>query len=316
MHDPRTEWQPPPRREAERPARIAVIGDVHQQWDAGDVAYFNRSDYDLVLFVGDLAGYTHRGGLRTARAIARLNRPALVLPGNHDAVHPLQLLAEVMRFDRLAAVLGAGQDRRCRALAAALGPVPLCGFSLHELPTADGALSIIAARPHTMGGSYVAFRRHLRRSCGVASVADAAERLRALVDESPHGRLVFLAHCGPTGFGARRDDIWGCDFHAEEGDWGDRDLTDAVAYAVAQRKRVLAVVAGHMHHEVKGGGRRRWWQRRDGITYVNAARVPRIFADNGDHVRHHVALEISGDEVAATEMLVRGIPRDDSETDA
>ena len=62
-----------------RGLRIAVIGDVHLLWDAADVRYFNESSYDLILFVGDLAAYSHRGALAVARSIAQLRRPALVL---------------------------------------------------------------------------------------------------------------------------------------------------------------------------------------------------------------------------------------------
>ncbi|HKU42217.1 MAG TPA: metallophosphoesterase, partial [Polyangiales bacterium] len=75
--------------------RIAVIGDVHLAWDARDVAALDAAAYDLLLFVGDLAGYGAEGGVRVARSIAELRTPALVLPGNHDAVTTLQLGAEV-----------------------------------------------------------------------------------------------------------------------------------------------------------------------------------------------------------------------------
>ena len=37
-------------------ATIGVVGDVHLFWDAKDVAFFNGSNYDMLLFVGDLAG--------------------------------------------------------------------------------------------------------------------------------------------------------------------------------------------------------------------------------------------------------------------
>ena len=54
------------------PIRIAVVGDIHAFWGPPDVEYFNQSDYDLVLFVGDLGGYTVGGTLKVARSIARL----------------------------------------------------------------------------------------------------------------------------------------------------------------------------------------------------------------------------------------------------
>jgi len=38
---------------------------------------------------------------RIARAIAALRTPALVVPGNHDATHPQQLLAEMARWGKV-----------------------------------------------------------------------------------------------------------------------------------------------------------------------------------------------------------------------
>ena len=77
-------------------------------------------------------------------------------------------------------------------------------------------------------------------------------------------RVVVLAHCGPHGLGATRESIYGCDFRPEQGDWGDRDLAEALEYARECGKRVVAVVAGHMHHALRGGGERVWRERRDG----------------------------------------------------
>jgi uncharacterized protein (TIGR04168 family) len=289
---------------------LAVVGDVHLCWDAEDVAHFRDAPYDLILFVGDLAGYSHRGGLRVARSIAALGRRALVMPGNHDGVHVGQLVAEVTRNRRLGDFLGAGQERRCEELAAALGEGTLCGFTVHDLVTAGGSLRVIAARPHSMGGSYVAYARYLARRFGVRSIDDSARRLQALVDDSPHRRLVFFAHSGPTGLGSGRADIWGCDFRPEEGDWGDEDLRRAITHARTTGKHVLAVVAGHMHHAAKGGGRRPWQVMQDGILYVNAARVPRIFRRGAEIIRHHVAVSVGEAGATATEVLVRSAAGD------
>ncbi|MFW5921106.1 MAG: metallophosphoesterase [Polyangiales bacterium] len=285
------------------PLRIAVVGDVHLRWDATDVAQLDEAGYDLVLFVGDLAGYRERGGLQTARRIAPLRTPALLMPGNHDAVPLLQLAAETCGWRRTAHWLGGTQDRRCHALEEALGDVPLAGYSLHTVGEGPGAVSIVAGRPHSMGGPRLAFARHLRRHFGIESLEQSAERLRALVDRAEHERLVFFAHNGPSGLGARRDDIWGCDFKAEEGDWGDPDLRDAIDYARTSGHRVLAVCAGHMHHALKGGGHRPWELRRDGILYVNAARVPRVFQQGGRELRHHVRLQIDENDASVHEVI-------------
>jgi len=284
--------------------RIAVVGDVHLLWSQHDVDYFNASDYDLVLFVGDLAAYAHRRALDTARSIGRVRVPALVIPGNHDGVTAAQLVAEIVGNAVLCDLFSGGQERRCRQLAAALAPLPLCGYSLHEVAARGASVTIVAARPHSMGGPRLAFRRHLAARFGVRSLEESAERLCRLVDRACGERLLFFAHNGPSGLGAAREDIWGCDFRAAAGDFGDPDLAVAIEYARAIGKRVVAVVAGHMHHRLKGGGKRAWLERRGDILYVNAARVPRILR-RADPIRHHhVRLEVRGDRAEAREVLV------------
>jgi uncharacterized protein (TIGR04168 family) len=182
--------------------------------------------------------------------------------------------------------------------------VPLCGYSLHTFGPGGSELAVLAARPHSMGGARLGFGRHLRRVFAVDSLEASARRLTALIDECPHSRLVVLAHNGPTGLGETRADIWGCDFRAGEGDFGDPDLRAAIDHADAVGKRVVAVVAGHMHHGLRGGGTRQWQVHAEGRLYVNAARVPRVFRENGVVLRHHVALEIDGADAVAREVLV------------
>jgi len=285
--------------------RIGVVGDVHLSWDPADPAAFAASGYDLLLFVGDFASFRH-DGLSVARSVAgALPMPALAIAGNHDGVHLAHMAAEVLGQQTLSRVFGGGQERRCQALRRALGDVTLGGYSVHSFSFSAVDLSIVVGRPHSLGGPRLAFADYLAAEHGIRSLGQSAERLRALVDEAPCERVLFLAHNGPTGLGARRHDIFGCDFRREEGDFGDPDLGAAVAYARQQGKRVLAVVAGHMHHQLSGGGTRRWLVRRDGVLYLNAARVPRIFTDErGRQVRHHVLLTVRGDEVAAEEVLV------------
>lgn len=283
---------------------IAVIGDVHLAWDEADIAYFESSDYDLILFVGDLASFTFAGALRTARRIARLRRPTLVIPGNHDAVHAPQLVSEVLRWKRLSHLLSFRMGKRCSALRQALAPVPLCGYSHHAFAARGLAWGVIAARPHSMGGPTLGYARHLRQTFGIRSMEESAERLCRLVDEAEHERLLFLAHNGPSGLGSSRHDIWGCDFRPEEGDFGDPDLRVAIDHARARDRKVLAVAAGHMHHRLRGGGSRITTLERNGVLYVNAARVSRIFEQHGRRRRHHVRIETDGEHTEAREVLV------------
>lgn len=281
--------------------KIAIVGDIHGFWDPEDVQWFNESDRNAVLFTGDLAGFRHEAMLRVARSIGELEKPAVLVPGNHDTAPLLPFLAELSGNDLLRR-LSRNQAVRARELHEALGPVRVGAWSRHPIEDID----VIVGRPHPMGGSEFSFARHLRDVHGVQDMDASVARLKALVDGA-RDRIVFLAHNGPTGLGERRQDIFGCDFRPEEGDWGDSDLREAIDHAVASGKTVLAVVAGHMHHGLKGGGKRTWQVERDGILYVNAARVPRVFGVGGTRrsrkMRHHVLLTLSDAGAEAEEVL-------------
>ena len=269
--------------------KIAVIGDVHKSWDEVDADYFNAGDHDLIVFVGDLPGRSHRE-IEVARRISGLQKEALLIPGNHDAVTWAQFLAELGSRDGLAEVAGGKQKERVLALAEALGPVRLGGYSRHVFGK-ETPLDVIVARPHAMGGRRLSYRPYLREEFGVDSLEDSARLLRELIDQSGDW-LFFLAHNGPSGLGEKRDSIWGRDFDARAGDFGDPDLEEALGYARSQGKQVVAVAAGHMHHALRGGGRRERVLLREGTVFINAARVPRIFTRDGKIFRHHVEVRI------------------------
>ena len=290
-------WEGPP------PKKIAVVGDVHLRWGVEDVRFFNGSDYELVLFVGDIGGYRHSATRRVARSIAGLTKPAVLVAGNHDGPSLGQLASEVLGSGSLANRLGKAQTRRVSHLDEDFGSVNLSAYRVHEL---GSDLALVVGRPHSMGGPRMHFASAIERSFGVRSMADSADRLCALVEETRASRLLFLAHNGPTGLGDRRDDIWGCDFRRAEGDQGDPDLEVAVAHAVGLGRRVEAVLAGHMHRGLRGGGQRRWQLERAGTLYVNAARVPRVFGGSGQQVRHHVELLLGTDGASARDVLVDG----------
>ncbi|MEZ4288385.1 MAG: metallophosphoesterase [Polyangiales bacterium] len=277
----------------DEPLRMAVIGDVHRFWDDEDNRYFDQSDYDLVLFVGDLAGYTHRGGLDVARRIARLQKPALVIPGNHDAVHALQLGSEV--FDAASGLrerLGGRQTYRVEALRSALGNAELGGYSQHRFVFRGRPLNVVCARPHSVGGPRLAFARYLRAAFGVESIEDSATKIESLIVGCDDAPIVVLAHNGPNGLGAHGNDIWGADFREGLGDWGDPDLAFAIERARRAKKNVVTVIAGHMHLRTRAGKDRPPRVDRDGLLYINAARVPRHRIFDEVLKRHHVRLEL------------------------
>jgi len=279
--------------------RLAVVGDVHLAFGPADVAHLDAQGYDAILFVGDLSGYARRGALRVARYVRSLKTRAFVIPGNHDTAGAPQLFAEVMQNETAIQMLGAGQRERVDELRALLSPAELVGYSMHRL----GNLTMIAGRPHSFGGPRLAFRPYLTEAFRVSTLEASAARLRWLIDDVRDERLLFLAHNGPTGLGDRRDAIWGCDFRRSEGDFGDPDLESAIQHARTKGKRVVAVIAGHMHHALKGRGTRQWLEERDGTLYVNAARVPRVFREHGREKRHYVEVVIDRDRATAKEVL-------------
>ena len=281
-------------------ARIAVIGDVHSAWEFCDVVYFNRSPYELLLIAGDLGGSRARDGLRVARSMAQLKRRALVMPGNND----------VDEYGRIAAELTyrQAQAELLEDLLPENGEPPVrprtCGYSLHPVSVGGQAVTILAARPFAWGGCELSFPEALERSFGVRSMDDSVDRLCALVDQVQTEQLVVFAHNGPFGLGARRDAPWGRDFDPAEGDWGDRDLRSAIDYAVQRGRRPSAVVAGHMHWALRGGGQRRWQLQKDGILYLNAARVPRVVERADKRLRFHIALTLGPEGARAEEVPV------------
>jgi uncharacterized protein (TIGR04168 family) len=284
-------------------ARIAVIGDLHGSWDEWDARYFSASEYDLLLFTGDLGSGTRDNGVRVARSIGRLAKPTYVIPGNNDVRHAPQIAAEIGHQRGLSALMQYSVVGQARATAS--GQVRLCGYSVHALPLAGRTITLLAGRPHALGGGEFSFPERMLASYGVASMEDSTARLRALVESAPTRELLVLAHNGPSGLGAAPSDLWGCDFRDAPADWGDPDLAEALAHARRLDKRVLAVIAGHMHSPVRGGGPRAWQRRKEGTLYVNPARVPRIVEDERGRSRHHVVLELGAETVSARELLVR-----------
>jgi len=283
--------------------KLAIIGDIHRHFSAVDVANFNRSTYDLLLVTGDLADFRAHEAYPPARYLAQIKKPTLFIPGNHDCVNLIQFMAEIKGIEWLAQLGSFGQEKRVARLRQHLGAVTFCGYSCHDFVFEGQQLSIIAARPFSPGGPELRFRSYLRRHFGVDSLQDSVQRLQRLVDQSSSDTLLFLAHNGPSGLGSAKDDIWGCDFREEGGDFGDPDLLEAISYAKKKGKYVAAVIAGHMHHHLKEGGSRNWLVERENTLYINAARVPRIFEQGNQVLHHHLRLTLNNGQSDLKEVL-------------
>ena len=266
---------------------IALIGDVHSEWDRADNAALRRMGFDAALFTGDFPSRLHLDLLSTARRVAECPVPAVAIAGNHDGPSPLAILREaIVGPSGWGHSLGRTTDR-VDALRHALGAVDLGGYSLHEL----GEITVLAARPFAMDHRHLSFASVLRERHGVGDLHQSRDRLCALIDRV-EGPYVILSHNGPHGLGAHR----GAPFALNRlgRDNGDRDLTEAIRHAIDCDRAPLAVVSGHMHHNARKP--RAWQTRRDGVLYVNAARVPR-HEPSGE--RHLVRLTVQADRVTA-----------------
>lgn len=267
-------------------ARLALVGDIHGQWDRSDVEAFNGSDHDGLLITGDLPGdRLHRDDVAMAERLAGLTKPAVWIPGNHDGPGPLDVLREAL----WRGISHRGARRmaaKMAAMEAAVGPVQTGGYSVHDV----GGVTVVVARPHAMDSRKLTFAPYLADRYGVRSLAESADRIVACIEQTT-GPYVILAHNGPHGFGKEAADPWGLSLF--DRDNGDPDLADAIARAHAAGRPPVAVVTGHMHWN---GRRPRTWQlERDGVLYVNAARVPRVSRG----LRRHVALTLSEDGARA-----------------
>jgi len=271
--------------------RIAVVGDVHRQWTAGDSRALDAGDYDLVLFVGDLPGPLHGGVEPTARAMGELTTRAMMIPGNPDGTSPLGVLSEAVAG--LSERPGMADRARARLarLQAWLGPVELVGYSAHPFP--EHGVTLIAGRPHAMDGRRVSFAPLLGATHAIETLGQSIARFEELLDAT-QGPLLFLGHNGPRGLGRDLRAPWS----VAGIDLGDPDLAAAIHRARQLGRRVIACVAGHIHHR----GERRWWTERDGTGYLNAARVPGERRRDGVRVRHHVRLELDGTSVRVSEQ--------------
>jgi len=278
--------------------KIAIIGDLHGSFDAADAAYFNRSDYDLLLLTGDLGSGTAQNGIAVAREVARLEKPTLVVAGNNDAPHASDIAAEFKYQGRLAALMRSMRSETPESGSA----VHLAGYDLRTYTFRDTSFSVLVGRPYSRGGPEIAFASELEERYGVRGFERSRERLFELIEAAPSQNIIWLAHNGPSGLGSSPTDIWGCDFKADGGDWGDIDLEEAI-FHTRMKKRLVAVIAGHMHRSIRHEGKkidRTAVIEKGNALYINPAVVPRIVTGEFGPRRHHMALEFEADKPART----------------
>jgi uncharacterized protein (TIGR04168 family) len=250
----------------DRPLKIAVIGDIHDQWESADNIALEALNVDLALFVGDFGNES----VEVVREIARLPLPKAAIMGNHDAWYTASTWGRKQcPYDRT-------QEDRVTAQLDLFGEVHV-GYGKLDLP--DLQLSIVGGRPFTWGGSDWKNHEFLKERYNVSNFEGSIAKILVNVQSTTQNTLIFLGHNGPLGLGDQPDAICGRDWQPLGGDHGDPDLAAAIDRARVFGKRVALVTFGHMHHRLRHTASRLRTQlvtSAEGTVYLNAARVPRI----------------------------------------
>lgn len=272
--------------------RIAVIGDVHDQWSAADGEALMQLGVDLALFVGDFGNEA----VEIVGAIAALPLPKAVILGNHDAWF------SATEWGRKKCPYNRTVEDRVTQQLNILGPAHV-GYGRLELPNLG--LTIVGGRPFSWGGAEWRNRRFYCDRYGINNLSDSAERISQAVREAQESTLIFVGHCGPTGLGDTPESPCGKDWNPIGGDFGEPDLAAGIALAQQSGKAVPLVTFGHMHHRLrhrKDRLRQRLAQDRQGTLHLNAACVPRV--RSGPPSTHHFSLvSLEANQVQQVEQI-------------
>ncbi|KAI4379346.1 hypothetical protein MLD38_005658 [Melastoma candidum] len=241
--------------------RIAVVGDVHDQWDLeADTKALQFLKPDLVLFTGDFGNEN----VDVVRNVAKLEFAKAAILGNHDSWHTQQFSSK--RKDNVQLQLEfLGEEH--------------VAYRRLDFPLLK--LSVVGGRPFSWGGDQLFRKKLLSTRFGVDDMDQSSRRIRNAALGAPEDHLIiFLAHNGPTGLGSKNDDICGKDWVSEgSGDNGDPDLADALSELKnGTELQMPLVVFGHMHKWLAfGKGQRKMIVLGDdGMIYLNGAIVPRV----------------------------------------
>ena len=244
---------------------IAVVGDIHDLWEREDRLALQHLGIDLVLFVGDFGNET----VEVVREVAAVEIPSAAIMGNHDAWYTAS------SWGRQKAPYDRTKEDRVQQQLDLLGETHV-GFSKLDFPQFH--FSVVGSRPFSWGGSTWRNSEFYRDRYGIKNFEESTQQIVNSAQEAAYETIIAIAHNGPYGLGDKTESICGRDWKIEGGDYGDPDLTNAIARIRDLGKSIPLVTFGHMHHELKNprGKRRNIVEVREETVYFNAACVPRI----------------------------------------
>ena len=238
---------------------IAIVGDVHDLWEHEDEMALQYLGIDLVLFVGDFGNEA----VEIVRQIAAVKTPKAAILGNHDAWY------SASSWGRQKAPYDQSKEDRVQQQLDLLKQAHV-GFDKLDFPQFD--LSVVGSRPFSWGGFTWRNSQFYRDRYGINSFEESTQQIVKSAQNAAYETVIFIAHNGPYGLGDKSD------WKTEGGDYGDRDLTEAIAQVNNLGKSIPLVTFGHMHHDLKNpkGKRRNIVEVKEQTVYFNAACVPRI----------------------------------------
>ncbi|MCS7205378.1 MAG: metallophosphoesterase [Leptospiraceae bacterium] len=286
--------------------KLALFGDLHGHFDDFDVEYFNQSDYDYLLFTGDLLGLISLSH-KVYFHLSQLKKKSFLIWGNHDGFRLHELLAEIYSKKKWQVKESdwIKVNQRLEVIQKKLGKNFHCGG--YQIFSLDEETAIFLVRPHSIGGKTIGYKNFLKMKYGVETFDDSIKKMKNLLHDylqkKPKTKvLIFLGHNGPMGLGDLPMDIWGCDFQPDYGDFGDSDFAEIISFAQSIGLSIPLVVAGHMHHRIskKAFSYIKNLEKKERIPikkihdtyYVNPAKVPRIIKDKNQKLHYYIYVEI------------------------
>lgn len=254
---------------------IAVVGDVHDLWDADDEVALQHLGVDLVLLVGDFGNEA----VAVVQAVAQLTLPKAVILGNHDAWY------SATEWGRKKCPYDRRSEDWVQQQLDALGTVHV-GYGKLDLPSLR--LTVVGGRPFSWGGSTWKCEEFYQTRYGINSFTESTQQIVTAARQAAFETIIFIGHCGPTGLGEAAEDPCGRDWQPLGGDYGDPDLAEAIEQTRAAGKSIPLVAFGHMHHHLRHNKTRlrKMIEVRSDTVYLNAASVPRIIKTDTGRIRN------------------------------
>ncbi|MGC9525287.1 MAG: TIGR04168 family protein [Limnospira sp.] len=277
----------------ETAVKIAVIGDVHDQWEPEDGAALKQLGVDLALFVGDFGNEA----VDIVQAIADLDIPKAAVFGNHDAWYTMTDWGRKRcPYDRAA-------EDWVQDQIDSLGEAHV-GYGKRDFP--ELGLTVVGTRPFSWGGPEWRYKSFYREWFGVNDLAESRDRIVEAAKTAAYDQIIFLGHNGPTGLGDTPESACGRDWKPLGGDFGDPDFAEAIAKTRSLGKTIPLVTFGHMHHTLRHTKTRlRSSLEVDeyNTVYLNAASVPRIQGTGLEKRRHFAIAVLRGGKIAAASQV-------------